>query len=221
MCGAYFRNGDVWQHVTTGEMIHLGHDCAEKYGLEADRAAWERWHKAEAEKRSIARIEQKRAAARDAYLAERPELAAALQVDHPILRDMAAKLHRYGSLSEKQIAFAVKLAGEAQTKKQAQAEERHVPAPQGRVTFRGRVVSIKTYESDWGPSTKLIVKMETADGCWLAMVSEPRDLYALRGDVVEMTATLKTGREAHFALGSRPTGAWVRERGAFRSAEAV
>jgi hypothetical protein len=48
----------------------------------------------------------------DAFLADKPELAAAFKVEHPIIRDIYAKLGRYGSISEKQIKFVMDLAAE-------------------------------------------------------------------------------------------------------------
>ncbi len=37
ICGAHFLSGDVWRHVPTGEYLTLGHTCADKYSLAADR----------------------------------------------------------------------------------------------------------------------------------------------------------------------------------------
>ena len=33
VCGAHFIYGDLWRHTFSGEYIHLGHDCADKYSL--------------------------------------------------------------------------------------------------------------------------------------------------------------------------------------------
>jgi hypothetical protein len=41
VCGACFSYGDIWQHEG-GELVHLGHDCAAKYELIADRREWDR-----------------------------------------------------------------------------------------------------------------------------------------------------------------------------------
>src|SRR5688500_19823272 len=30
VCGACFKYGDLWLHEPTGEIVHLGHDCADK-----------------------------------------------------------------------------------------------------------------------------------------------------------------------------------------------
>ncbi len=41
VCGTCYIYGDVWRHVPTGEHIHLGHTCAAKYSMLADRSEWE------------------------------------------------------------------------------------------------------------------------------------------------------------------------------------
>lgn len=47
------------------------------------------------------------------FLAEHPGLETALATDHYIVRDIAARFQQWGSLSEKQVALVLKLAGEA------------------------------------------------------------------------------------------------------------
>src|SRR5216683_5848618 len=38
ICGARFLEGDLWQHTVTGDYIHVGHECANKYAMLANRA---------------------------------------------------------------------------------------------------------------------------------------------------------------------------------------
>ncbi|HEX9640597.1 MAG TPA: hypothetical protein VGB13_04715, partial [Candidatus Krumholzibacteria bacterium] len=38
VCGAHYVYGDAWRHTLSGEIIFLGHDCADKYSLLADRS---------------------------------------------------------------------------------------------------------------------------------------------------------------------------------------
>jgi len=60
----------------------------------------------------------------DAFLADKPELALALKVEHPTIQDIAGKLERYGSISEKQIKFVMDLAREhGQNQRAAELEE--------------------------------------------------------------------------------------------------
>jgi hypothetical protein len=76
------------------------------------------------------------------------------------------------------------------------------------------VVSCKTYESDFGTSLKMTVKVTTSTGTWLCWGTVPSNLDGfnggpLKGCKIEFTATLVKGREAHFALFKRPTKARV------------
>lgn len=213
VCGATFRYGDVWVHVPTGTHIHVGQDCAAKYELIADRRDFER--ELDATRVRSAREHQAaiKAEARAEFLAGHPGLAEALQTDHRIVRDIASRFEVYGTLSPAQVALVLRLATEAATPR---PEEAHVPAPEGRQTVRGRVVSVKTHEGDWGPSLKVTIKVETPAGSWLAWGTLPAALADAgaarpegadwRGAEIEFVATLARGRDAHFALFKRPTG---------------
>lgn len=213
VCGASYRHGDLWRHTPTDAYVHVGHDCADKYSMLASREEWDAWHVADRKRRAVAIKEERhkkaqlaREAAAAAYRAAHPELEAALQVDHPILRDMANKIVRFGSLSEKQVDFALRLSAEVLERANRPAEN-HVPAPIGRVTFAGEVVSVKTHESeDWGPTLKMTVKVTTPEGIWLAWMTVPSSVERVeRGDSIEVTATLSHGKDPFFAFGKRPT----------------
>jgi len=122
-----------------------------------------------------------------------------------ILADMGRKLARFGSLSEKQAAFAVKLGETVRTWKAQDftKEEAHVPAPEGRVTFTGTIVSIKEREGYMGGvEYKMTVKVTTPEGTWLAWMTAPGGTE--KGQTVNVTATLTRGSDAHFAFGKRP-----------------
>lgn len=155
---------------------------------------------------------------RTAFLEANPGLAEALELDHPVLRDMKERFERWGDMTPKAVAYALALA-----KKAAEPPEKHVPAPcgAGRVLVRGKVVSAKTRETAYGTAYKMTVKVETPEGTWLAWGTIPNNLleampcgengrlYELPGHEVEFTAALKPGRDAHFALFNRPTKARV------------
>ena len=208
VCGARFRAGDVWRHMPTGDLVHLGHDCASKYELVADRsdfdAAWESIQRRKAVLKEATRRERQYAMFCDHHLG----LQRALDLEHPIARDLKEKLRQYGKLSEKQVALALRLEGEASRPKPE--PEKHVPAPLGRLVVRGRVVSKKTHEGPWGDSLKVVVKIETPEGSWLcwgtwSYSSDRVDV----GDVVEFRGTLEAGREPHFAFFKRPSNAKI------------
>jgi len=213
VCGARYRYGDVWKHLPTGEYIHVGHDCADKYSLLADRSAYELEQGRRVQARAVAVKKAKCEKERADFLAANPGLESALETDHNIVRDIRARFVQYRSLSPKQVAFVLRLANEASRPVVVRVEEAHVTAPVGRVTFRGTVVSVKLHEGNYGATWKMTVKVTTTAGTWLTWGTVPNALTMggtvateLRGVEVEITATLKAGRDAHFALMSRPAG---------------
>lgn len=243
VCGAHYNHGEVWLHGPTGEHITVGHDCADKYGLLGSRAEWLAWHREQTALRSQAAKDKRFKVAALRFLAGQPELGEALALadeqvgpalgpatgarPRPLtkleqrqdwrvftLADLRRKLNRFGSLSERQVAFALKLAAEYREAAAAgePTEEPHVPAPEGRTKVRGRVVSVKGYDGVWGHQLKMTVKVETPGGSWLCWVTVPREFTAERGAEVEFTATLARGKDEHFAFGKRPTGARVVEQ---------
>lgn len=218
VCGAVFSYGDLWLHEPSQELITVGHDCAEQYGMMADRSAFLLEVKRFKEARAV-EIKKARQAEKVArFVAEYPGLAEALQVEHRIIKDIKSGLERYGSLSARQVQFVFSLAKStvapvAVAETPVRAEEAHVPAPEGHTTFQGTVVSVKQQLTDWGYRTAVTVKVETPEGSWLAWGTCPAAIVQQvgRGSVIELTATLKRGRDDFFALMSRPSGRMVQE----------
>ena len=222
ICGAHFIYGDVWVHEPTGHHLHVGHDCAAKYEMLADRSEFELEHgrlKAAAARECHRAM---RAKERKAFLEAHSGLEKALETDHRIVQDIKARFLEFCVLSDKQIALVQKIALEAS--KPPEEQEKTVTAPASsdkRVTFSGVVVSAKTMDSAYGESYKMTVKVTTPEGVWLAWGTVPANildsapygtqgrLQNLRGATVEVTATLKPGRDAHFALMGRPSGRLV------------
>ena len=210
ICGASFVYGDVWLHVPSGEHLHVGHNCADKYQMLANRGDWQAANGLAREASARKAAAAVKAEERERFLAGFLGLREALEVKHEIVADIAARFVRYGSMTEPQVKLVMKLADEARTPR---PEEAHVPAPEGKVTFRGTVVATKVYDDDWGESIKMTVKVQESGGCWLAWGTAPSSMLSavlnnggLRGHAVEVTATLRRGRDAHFALMSRPRG---------------
>lgn len=221
VCGAHFNYGDVWLHEPSQELITIGHDCADKYSFMADRSAFELEVGNFKAARAVEIKKAKAAEKRVKVFAENPGLEAAFACSHHIVQDIKARFENGGSLSSRQVAFVLKLAAEAEARaakaaapKSAEAPvEAHVEAPEGRVTFTGIVVASKTVDTNYGWQTKVTVKVETPAGAWLAWGTCPAAILdqtcndgGVRGKRVEITATLKRGRDAHFALMSRPAG---------------
>ncbi len=223
VCGAHFVCGEVWQHDDRKDMLHVGWECALKYRLVSNTD----WTAIQAEREramKAARTQQRNATARAKLLSEHPELADALEVDHHISRDLKWKLGKYGSLSLPQVALALRVRDQvrAAAVKRAKIEaeraaEIKVPAPTGRVTVRGVVVSLKDQETAYGVTLRMTVKVTTSAGVWLTWGTVPSciayndkgERLVRVGDEIEFSATLKPGRDPFFALLSRPTKASI------------
>lgn len=209
VCGAHYIHGDAWLHIPTGEVVFLGHDCADKYEMLADRSEHElRLGNLRA---AAAREAEKmrRAEVFLAFCSEHDGLNDALSMEHYILIDLREKLRRYGAISAKQVSLALKIASEL---KNPESAEVLVPAPVGdeRITFQGLVIAARSHETRFGDSFKMTVKVTTPAGTWLAWGTAPSGVMtghgALKGSTVEVTAKLKQGREPHFAIMQRPAG---------------
>jgi len=98
--------------------------------------------------------------------------------------------------------------------------ETHVPAPTGKRTVRGTVISTKANRGDYGWSYRMTVKVETAAGVYLVNSTIPASIFdacddavtntngwihELKGCDVEFTATLERSDSEHFAFAKRPT----------------
>jgi len=213
VCGARFACGEIWQHTDRRDLVHVGCDCCDKYSLVSGTD----WNAVQDERNRALKAQKtaaRRSKARARVLAAYPGLEQALATDHYISRDLARRFENDGTLSERQIALAFKLEGEAKdraAKRAAEPVEIKIAAPTGRVTVRGVVVSLKTHESAYGSCLKMTVKVTTAAGVWLAWGTVPASLVGEvgRGDEIEFDAALEAGREPHFAFAKRPTRATV------------
>ncbi len=220
ICGAHFVYGDVWRHKD-GEHIHIGHTCAAKYEMVVERGDFDARYESFKARTAAHRIAESNRSEREAFLAEHAGLEDALKTDHHIVQDIAARFRSQRFLSEPQIALVMKLAHEAANPPPAEV---NVPAPEGRVLVRGVIVSAKGDDGAYGPQYRMTVKVATPDGSWLAWGTIPQSIFDdanekiqneqgylrhLRGCEVEFTATLKRGRDAHFALFKRPTKARI------------
>lgn len=203
-----------------GREFKVGCDCVEKTAdkkLTGEVKAFSAAHRAEltAARKEVARAKRAALAEKSAgtFLASRPELAEALKTDHYIVRDIASKLRRYGSISEAQVQLVVKLAGEA-AKRAAEkaAEPTAVAAPRAeeRITFEATILGVRSQESQYGTQLKALYQVKTADGAWKAWGTVPAALLRAEGELKGMRVKLCAGVEPSpkdpcFAFLRRPT----------------
>lgn len=156
-----------------------------------------------------ARKEAKRAKAEADFLAQHEGLAEALQTDHYIVDDLAATLRDCGSISEKQVALAHKIAKEVAEREAERAAQPKEPVVEGRGPVAGTVVHLRWEDSPYNGS--LVGKMLVADDrgfrLWGTVPRSLRDEIE-KGQRVGFTATL-AAKENGFGFFSRPSKAAI------------
>lgn len=208
-CGAHHAWGSVFIHTPTGTCVCVGHICASEIFSLPNRAAL---LKRRGEK-ALARAAAQRKAVKDAraFAVAKgiPQLECG-QYSHRILADMWGKLVKWGSLSDKQVAFAGRLIAEQLNPKPTPDKptepEPTSEAPTGRMDVVGQILGIKVKDDPvYGEVTKMLVR--SVDGGWKVWCTLPASLSeANKGDMVRFTVTLKQSpKDRFFAYGSRPS----------------
>lgn len=196
VCGARYRHGDIWTHRPTGHLVHLGHECAEKYEMLADRPDWnaamdaqKRGRRArleamlrnereadfcEAEPWALAAfrwatdLEDARTAFRESGRpsSEAPEGWRGRERALAIIFDLRDCIRRFGDVSPKQLELLAKLWSGVWCPERP--PPKRVPAPTGRVVIDAVCIAAKTQEGYRGDlETKLTWKISTDAGEWL------------------------------------------------------
>jgi hypothetical protein len=161
------------------------------------------------------RERNERQAAAEAFMAANPGLKEAFETDldddraQGILDDMHNRLVRWGNLSEKQVAYALRLTAPPVCERCGGAHKtnecpKRGEVPTGRVEITGKVLTVKLQDSAYGETLKCLVEMDNGAKVW---GSVPRALGDLeRGARVAFTATVER-KERSFGFYKRPTGA--------------
>lgn len=197
------------RHLPTNEVVVFGADCTARLGFKDHKAFKLAQLKAKAEAgHARMRIWKQR----EAFVAARPDLAAAIeQAKQPahqansFVQDVLNKLNQFGSLSDRQVAAVIgslKRDLEIAARKAQEATEPKGPAPSGRQTVTGQVLSMRDQESDFGIVTKMLLKLGNGSRVWLTC---PAASQIDRGDTVTIRASFQPkADDPSFAFGSRP-----------------
>lgn len=129
-----------------------------------------------------------------------------------VLRDMAHKLIRYGSLSYKQATFATKLHKES-LQKMKWAEDRieeakqrvaqGIRAPEGRCEVTGKLISQKSRFSTYGETIKCLIELPDGAKVW---GTKPSSASTENGKHIRFVATFKPSEDdPSFGFYSRPS----------------
>jgi len=228
LCGSRFAHGVAYRHVPTGRIMVVGHICAGSELLMDEATAAK--HRAEKRLQAV-KTERVNREYREAFATEHPEFLAFIEQverdaededapDHLGISVDFAKQFR-GSrpeFSDRQLeTFPKLIAGRAKflaaIRERAEREAAAGPRGEwelGRQQVTGRIFQIRTYENDFGSTTKMFVE---TDDRRVVLTTIPEALWrqandnqdALRGSEVEFTVTIQdTGDEPHFGFGKRP-----------------
>lgn len=246
ICGHSLKYNCVVQDTATGLFYDIGRDCCQNIQVLQSSLGWLDSKQAKAAKCVAAgkkAANARRAGdVREAELAiDKPEIAAAFTYaksfpnNHAIwhkvawaittLRDLRSKVRKYGSLSEKQEAFALGLHKQAVETIEASVNEVAIReaaiaaglrAPEGRQTISGVIKSIKWIDSDFGGSFKTLVELDNGTRVYGTLPSDQQEssqhingawvtYQAEVGDKVEITATFEVSqKDILFGFFKRP-----------------
>ena len=224
-CGAWFDWGAFLKHIPSGELIAVGHICAEtRFSLQSRDIF-------ELQRAKRLRERAKTAAAAAKYLRTHPDIADAFHLFRPddkradrtynptekalnTLVHIEESLKHFGTLTEKQAAYVVKLRAlilEKHPKDKMEKAARDallesVPDGDERITIRGKVVSTKIDYTQYGEQWKMLVQDIRG---FRVYGSIPSSIYdAQRNDYVTFIARVKRSKSDRlFGFYSRPTSA--------------
>lgn len=226
-CGTGFYHGAIVL-VNGTDAIAIGGICAETWGVakRIGKAAYRsRQARLAAERRAAAHADAEK------QLSENPGLAEALETDHYIVQDIAAKLWRWGSLSEKQIELVFKIQRDVaeRAERQAARDAALADAPaieNGRYTVTGTIISTKYQESMYGTQHKMLIELDNGNRLWGTVPRSIEDaVWALKdsdydwiqvgefkGTKVQFDAQVeRSNDDDHFGFYKRPTKAVATE----------
>lgn len=189
-----------------------GQDCAEK--LDMSCGDWNRFRKtisnhleAQAGKKKAAAVLALKGLSKawDIYSAT-GDARNNYRWEEVTISDIVSKLVKYGSISDKQVAFIEKLlakipqreivAAQRETEKAAAAD-----CPTGRVEIKGTVLGLKVVETDFGTSTKILVQAETGYKVWGSRFDNVE-----KGAAVHFVASVQPSNDdPKFGFFKRPT----------------
>lgn len=223
-CGAWFHYGVVYRHKPTGDGVAIGHVCSRTtFGFESRRdLEIERLKKRVAAKRERQKVMKQ---AEEFKQAQGQEFVAALACEHYIVQDIAAKLNKYGSLSQKQVALVLKIAKE---EAERAADEAELPAPapvvEGRIVVTGILLGIREQEGAYGIVDKMLVVDDRGFKVWCTVPDRVWELgwegarrdgadcarkWLLRKRITFTATVEKSRKDKCFGFGKRPTKAAV------------
>lgn len=219
-CGAYLRYTALMAHKPTMAYVWIGEQCLGNRFESLTKAEFSALRKA---------------AALNAERIRKTDRITTLVIDHPVLAGLldeasasayggfmasvGYQLRSNGKLSDRQIAAVERIIPEAIERAYDLALRMNIerdeavtatPAPAGRVTVTGEVLSTKWQDNDFGGCLKMLVKAIAGYRVWVSVPSDLLDdrCKLAKGTMVRFDAKLAPkDSDPTFAFGSRPTKA--------------
>jgi len=157
LCGQTFVHGAVLTHKD-GDVISVGGICMA--GI-AGVPALSEGQKLYAAKKAI--TQRNKMTNLRGMLAANSGLNAALHTDHYISKDLRASILNWGTLSDKQVALAFKIAKD-EANRTPDAPQGPVPVSDKRILIEGAILGTKTKETQWGTTEMMLISVPLGDG---------------------------------------------------------
>ena len=205
--------GLLFYHSPSNAYVRVGEDCAYKLGL-GGGAKFNAFKRALREQAEVYAGKQKaQRILADKGLSALWDIAFAqdrkgFAYEENTITDIVGKLVRYGSVSDKALAFAESLLGKigkrAEIAAQRAAEqEAAAPCPTGRIVVTGTVLSTKGQDSPWGYTIKMLVRDDSGFKVWCTVPVNDSSLD--KGDRISFTVSVEPSRDdPKFGFGKRP-----------------
>ena len=223
VCGHWYSEGELWEHIPTGKLITLGHICARKYSLCADMADYDQ------QKATVILKAQKLAHRRwmranmKEFLKQNPEIIGKLK-GHEILDSIRQNFIRFGKLSVGQLNLVKKIVAEIES---PEDQTNWISVPEkyldGREEITGTILTAKFVESMYGTQEKVLIQVDEENGSWKAWGTLPRNIgdismkvsvsengwfHDIKGKKITLTAKFqKSDKDESFCFMNRPTKA--------------
>ncbi len=216
-CGQRLKYGALMTNDSEKSLIVIGEDCLDNRFQDVTAFDFKQLREEAKEKAAATRsLDRKNTA-----LKENPGLAAGYDSTNPFVQDVMRRFDRKGEITERQVAAVLKTIQRDAERAEREAvwateAELAADAPTGKVTVTGEILSLKTQESGFGSTLKMIVKTEAG---WKLWVTVPTSILSYRlssvgggdnlpGKTVTLTATVTpSDRDSKFAFGKRPSNA--------------
>jgi hypothetical protein len=203
----------LYHHAPSNAYVRVGADCAYKLGLKGTDK-FNAFKKRLSEQAEVYAGKQKaKGILAEAGLTQAWDIAMAedrkgFVWEENTITDIVGKLIKFGSVSDKQLAFLGRLIEKIATRQEREAARKAeneaaepFPLTSERIQITGEVLSTKMQESDFGAVRKMLVRSDAGWKVWVTCPGQPE-----RGNRVSFFAKVEPSRDdPKFGFGSRPT----------------